>query len=195
MWADSSERASEQASEWAIALSLNIADAESVKLPPELMESFRVHERCESTAVRKGGCTLTRAFVLFFHPHPTHLTSYNMQGCPSASVCTSGNAITRAKLTENGLKEDRTKERTALHGVTVTATHLNCPACMGNYGHGWSSATAFLPDQSLCGRSSWSWKQWQAPAARSSAHRQWHTGTLLFFPTHLLACWSDQSSR
>ena len=88
-----------------------------------------------------------------------------------------------------------TIERRTLHGVNANSTHLNCQAYKGNYGHGWNSATAFLPDQSLCGRSSWSWKQWQAPEARSSAHRQWHTGTLLFFPTHLLACWSDQSSR
>ena len=169
------------------------------------MESFGVPERSESTAVRKGGWTLTRVFVFVFPPTPPNFT--HMQGCLSFRKClylSSGNEIThdviKAKQSCRTRKwaerqNERTNERTALHGVTVTPTHLNCPACMGNYGHGWSSATAFLPDQSLCGRSSWSWKQWQAPAARSSAHRQWHTGTLLFFPTHLLACCSDRSSR
>lgn len=59
MWTVSSERGSERANERtnerAIDLSLNIADAESVKLSPKLMESFGVPERSESTAVRKGG--------------------------------------------------------------------------------------------------------------------------------------------
>ena len=67
-------------------------------------------------------------------------------------------------------------------------SHLSDQACMDSSGHGWNFVTASLPGLSPCDRSSWSWKQWQAPGARSSARRQWHTRTLLFFPTHLLAC-------
>ena len=69
-------------------------------------------------------------------------------------------------------------------------THLIDLAWRDRIGHGWNFEIASLPGQSPYDRSSWSWKQWQGPEARSSTHRQWHTRTLLFFPTHLLACWS-----
>ena len=72
--------------------------------------------------------------------------------------------------------------------VHVSA-HLNDQACKDSSGHGWNFVTASLPGLSPCDRSSWSWKQWQEPEVRWSARRQWHTRTLLFFPTHLLACW------
>ena len=67
-------------------------------------------------------------------------------------------------------------------------THLIDLAWRDRIGHGWNFEIASLPGQSPYDRSSWSWKQWQGPEARSSTHRQWHTRTLLFFPTHLLAC-------
>ena len=67
-------------------------------------------------------------------------------------------------------------------------THLNDRASRGSSAHDWNFETASLPGLSPCDRSSWSWKQWQGPAERWLAHRQWHTRTPLFFPTHLLAC-------
>ena len=67
-------------------------------------------------------------------------------------------------------------------------THLIDLAWRDRIAHGWNFEIASLPGQSPYDRSSWSWKQWQGPVARSSTHRQWHTRTLLFFPTHLLAC-------
>ena len=70
----------------------------------------------------------------------------------------------------------------------TSETHLIDQAYTDSFAHGWNFEIASLLGQSPCDRSSWSWKQWQAPGVRWSAHRQWHTRTLLFFPTHLLAC-------
>ena len=81
------------------------------------------------------------------------------------------------------------KDEHSCHYIwALMASHLSDQAYMDSSGHGWNFVTASLPGLSPCDRSSWSWKQWQAPGARSSARRQWHTRTLLFFPTHLLAC-------
>ena len=81
-------------------------------------------------------------------------------------------------------------KRRELTILWVARTHLIDLAWRDRIAHGWNFEIASLPGQSPYDRSSWSWKQWQGPVARSSTHRQWHTRTLLFFPTHLLACWS-----
>jgi len=72
-------------------------------------------------------------------------------------------------------------------GSPTELTHLSDRARRGSFAHDWNFVTASLPGLSPCDRSSWSWKQWQGPAGQLSTHRQWHTRTLLSFPTHLQA--------